>query len=628
MKINKIAKLIVIFALMAFLLSGCGSVNSQGNMDNSAVDSQDETQGQENQAGDADAIAGSSSEAEEKDLQETIEITDAMSAYKAFLGFIDAGEVKAVVDEEVTVAYEDFEAEHVGEEYTYDELTDLMFSYKRGRDKNVPPMENLYSYIHVGDKTFLALQYRNMGIYSVDDDSTSVLILAYKDEMLHITYGYSTWCRSETTLCKNGYMSTVGSAGAGDTVYDAAFINEEGKPVEIYHGNRVIGTWIFAHLGFNSYFDNNGYDVENFPDVIVNACYLGEEQVCTYELYEGVQMSDRESEFIKAYEDDGIVWVTEEELTERVNKQIELLGAPADIADGEEISWKMIAQTEDGMKSVFYIGLDGWTSDRNHSKYAGWEISLSDKQSAQLVAAELVRPATMEELNDIKISSSIYSYIDEETDLIYLNSVGTPGQKDYFQIYLTTVGSGVVVTPDKKAVEFNQMPVDLIYGTFPELQAADYDGDGAIELSIWTYIYHGTGFIQHTLFMVDFDSEYEQWNTYHLTPDFYVAELRKHCVAVDEKDEIVVSLDGQEINRLDKAGDTADYTALGDNRVTIDCGDATKGELNFLVHTTPVFYSENNYLGLAGNTMDMNLSYLGDGDWKVDSIEVGENVYE
>lgn len=627
MKINKTVKLIGIFALMTLLLCGCGAANSQGNMDNSAVDSQDEVQGQDNQVSDADTTAGNSSESEETDLQETIEITDAMSAYEAFLGFIDAGEVKAVVDEGVTVAYEDFEAAHVGEEYTYDELTDLMFSYKRERDKDVPAMENLYSFIHVGDETFLALQYRNMGIYSAEDDSTSVLILAYKDSALHITYGYSTWCRSETSLCKNGYMSTVGSAGAGDTVYEAVFINEEGKPVEICHGNRLIGTWILSHLGFSSYFDT--YEADEFPNVVVSACYFGEEQVCTYEPYEeGAKLSDDDLEFIKAYEEEGIIWVTEEELTERVNKQIELLGAPADIADGEEISWKMIAQTENGMKSAFYIGLDGWTADSNHSKYAGWEISLSDKQSAQLVAAEQARPATMEELNDVKISSSTYPYIDEETDLIYLNSVGTPGQKDFFQIYLTTVGSGVVVTPDGKAVEFNQIPVDFIYGTFPELQAADYDGDGAIELSIWTYIYHGTGFIQHTLFMVDCDSEYEHWNTYHLTPDFYVAELRKHYVAVDEKDAIVVSLDGQEVNRLDKAGDTADYTALGDNRVTIDCGDASKGELNFLVHTTPVFYSENNYIGLAGNTMDMNLSYLGDGDWQVDSIEVGENIYE
>lgn len=620
MKNNKIVKLIGLFTLVTLLLGGCGAQNSQENTDNSVAVSQDEKQEEDNQTSDADAIAGNS---EENDLQETIEITDEMSAYEAFLGFIDAGEVKAVVDEEVTVAYEDFEAEHVGEEYTYDELTDLMFSYKRERDNDVPAMEKVYSFIHVGDKTFLALQYRNMGIYSANDDSTSVLILAYKEGKLHITHGYSTWCRSETTLCKNGYLSNVGSAGAGDTVYDAAFLNEEGKPVEIYHGNRLIGTWILAHLGYTSYFDANE---EEFPNIIVSACYFGEEQVCTYEPYEGTKLTDDDLAFVKAYEDEGIVWVTEEELTEKVYKQIELLGAPADIADGEEISWRTIVQTTDGMKSAFYFGLDAWTSDSNHSKYAGWEISLTDKQKAQLVTDEQKSPLTSEDLQSLSMN---YDFNDDsDFDLYYINSVGTSGQDDYFQMYLTTNFDGIIVTPDGKTVEMNETPIDFIYGTLPELQVADYDGDGVNELSIWTYIFHGTGFIQHTLYMVDKDNENDYWETYHLTPDFYVGELRKHCVATDEEDAIVVSLDGQEVNRLDKAGDTASYEALGDNRVTIDCGDASKGELYFTVHTTPIFYSENNVFGLAGNTMDMKLSYLGDGEWNADSITVGINEYE
>lgn len=606
--ISIIAKTAVLISIVATvtIFTGCGK--------NADVNEPEPTQEEQ--------IPEPTDEEEQEVIQEVEELVvlDEHTAYESFLGISDAMSIKAIVDEEVPLGYDDYECNHAGEELSFAELKSIVLESKYLVSKT--EVEVLYDFMKIGDKELLVLNFGSMSYYSPDDDSYTVVVLNYENEELHATYGFSSWCRSDTDLYSDGYMFNEGSGGAGASSYEEGFIGEDGQYHLIYYCDHLSGLWwLGSEIDFDAYVEVYGED-DDYPAVFGDLYTIGD---MNYNVLlpnnETGEYTDDDLAFIGKTTAKGIVWSSVEDVNKIIEDRKAEFGIEnKDPEERDSIIWRQLKEYEDGNVGTYYIQTNAWNwlTDDYMEESVGWSYTLTDKMKTQIVKGEAAVDMDVDGLNSL-INQIDFENGDNE-DIYLLASAGTYGAEDYFQVYTTGNGNTLITTPDGECVCLYEFVCDFIYMNLPEIQVADYDGDGDMELSIWVYNLHGTGFSQKTLYMVDRGGEYDSWRAYRLSSKFYDYELRKHYDAVDDGDGITVYLDRQERDYLEKTEGDGPYLIGGDMQVDVIPGDASNGEINFTLNILPWYYSEPTSIGIFSKWVQMDLSYLGDGDWKVNSV--------
>ena len=164
-----------------------------------------------------------------------------------------SGNVAAVIDDDVSLGYYDFEHENCGRMVTYGELLDYMCN---DPESGTHSPTVYYSVIQKDGEEILLIKLQGMDIYALDDDSFVVFVVALYDDGFHITHDVESWCRSEVHMYDNGIIESCGSGGAGDTMGDGGYIDAKGKYNEVYH-YEICGTgWIGSLFEYYCYPEN------------------------------------------------------------------------------------------------------------------------------------------------------------------------------------------------------------------------------------------------------------------------------------------------------------------------------------------------------------------------------------
>jgi len=568
-------------------------------------------------------------EIEQPEVEEVIEEKmDAHSAYEAFLGLSDGVSIDAVVDDNVYLGYDDFDYENAGKTFSFNELVAQM---KVGRLLySESELKVLYYFMPIEDKELLVLKFESMCIDAPDDDSFSILVLAYENEELHITYGCSSWARSEMTFLADGYIEVFGSAGAGDNIFDAFTITSDGKYNLLYTCETLSGLWwMGSELDFDAYAEIYGEE-EDSPSAFADFYYIdGEKYIVFQTANESGELSEKDKEFISRVNEKGIEFSSVEEVDKLIEQKKNENNIPSEIDYSNIIFWNQLVDAAQGRMGIIPMEPNAlnWLEHSELSTNVGWRFTPNEYMLSQLVDGEKAVEPTEDELMGTimpAINKRESSTENPNEKIYFLTSAGTLGSDDYFQIYTTENKYTFITTPDGEYVLIYAFCCDLIYVTLPEAHAADYDGDGEIELCIWVYNLHGTGFMQHTLYMIDKGGEYDSWCAYRLSPNYYVDELASHYYSYFDGENISVLLDGELVDTISTDGDKGPFILAGDMQVNILCGDASKGELDFTLNILPWYYTKINYIGYSGKYAQMNLSYLGDGEWNTNSIVILE----
>ena len=118
--------------------------------------------------------------------------------------------------------------------YTLDELTAAV---KEGYEQSNDKLNVSFSYLDCGDDGIpeLALEFKGLGLYNPEDDSTVVFIIKESGGKLYSYYHFETWARSSTEINEKGVISSFGSGGAAEHGGYEAFIDSTGHCKEVYY---------------------------------------------------------------------------------------------------------------------------------------------------------------------------------------------------------------------------------------------------------------------------------------------------------------------------------------------------------------------------------------------------------
>lgn len=324
--------------LIGFLLTGCAGKTKE------ASDMVENAQTEE--SGSVEQVL-SSEENESNLITEKVnqDAVDAIILYEKFLGLQESDtEISASMDEL-------YESNNEGLGYTFESGDTLTFSdlkdyinsaYLEVRGAGENEFIVSYAYIDCGEdgKNELAIKFTGLNIYDVDDDSYAVFIVTERDKELYITYSFSCWARSELSLNTYGYCTGGGSAGAGDYIYNAKILDENGRCQSIYEAEELSGWWV-NYIHEESY--NKIFSEDQEPDMFVAKYHVGEEDVCTYGMYSETEEDDELNQmFIEECEKAGIVWRSQEEIDEMIENRESAMGISASTKKGEYPEWIVI----------------------------------------------------------------------------------------------------------------------------------------------------------------------------------------------------------------------------------------------------------------------------------------------
>lgn len=573
------------------MLNGCGSdtADSKRNEDVSAdnKDTDDEVEDDED-----------SSKYDLEDLQDkTVESKAGVTfgsqkdAYYAFIGMGSVSDLKAIVDDGVSLSYNDFDAEYTGKKFSVRELADTLEKMQPYEGSAAPVV--YFNFMQVKDNLLLTLKFSGMDIYSQNDDSYTVLILNYTNNELHITDSYSSWARQEASLLTSGYLATSGSAGAGESIFDGSFINENGKIERMFIKDQCIGSWMMgigdtdADLYIEAYQD----DAED-TNMYISEYVIGEEKVYLTESYGEITKSDKA--YLDALTDAGLGFVTQDEVNEMIEKEAKKLGHDSYEMEMSRVLWSKV---EESKNPILPLVSSSDCTEWNYADYFGQELEADSSIKSKMNKAKSVK-FDLEKLPDIKID-------EDKADAREITFIQSEKGFDY---YITSYNEGLIATPDGGVILTKHSLCDFIWCTIPEMTVDDFDKDGEEELVLTNTIFHGTGFSQESLVIVDKDYS---WDAYHLTPEAYIGvAVDNGFKVVDKGDDLDFCYEGK-VNSVSKDGDNTEMTVYMDSLVVMDVEDAS-----FNIKVTPVVYSENNYMGLYADEINIKLEYKGWGVWE------------
>lgn len=250
------------------------------------------------------------------------------------------GDIKAVVDEGVSLGYDDFEMQNCGKEYTFDELTEALCA----SEYSDPHTPKIYTFVLTRDgKDVLLIKYDGMDIYCPDDDSFVVMAVCSKDDGYHITSDIQSWCRNQGYMYADGAIEADGSGGAGDHIFDGGYLDSDGKYNEVYYAEECYSGWIGGMFEYykQGYFSNDTLNLAHQMD--------GEESVITLytiggKMYGYIEEAKTqvEKDLIESSKKDGLEWLTLDEISAKIDETWKA-GIPGYDKDShQEISWEYL----------------------------------------------------------------------------------------------------------------------------------------------------------------------------------------------------------------------------------------------------------------------------------------------
>lgn len=252
---------------------------------------------------------------ETTDTVETAESTEVATdgVTSTVLDYVLSENVKATVDDGVALGYDDFDMANAGSEFTFDELTAFICKNEFG-EPHTPEVS--YDTLPRDNGDVLLIRYDGMDIYSPDDDSFSLFVIAGTPDNLHITYSVDSWCRNEVTISPEGIISSSGSSGAGDHGFDEGYIDNDGHYINIYKAEECFPGWIgelFEYFEMDAFSDNtialaNNFDMVGGDDDVVTIYKFGDE------LYGYISNPANAADLVTSAESDGLKWITQDEL--------------------------------------------------------------------------------------------------------------------------------------------------------------------------------------------------------------------------------------------------------------------------------------------------------------------------
>lgn len=202
-----------------------------------------------------------------------------------------------------------------------------------------------YAYVKCPDSSDeteknLLVKFVGLNIYTQDDQSYAVFILAENNGRLYITGSYECWARSETTAYENGILRSSGSGGAGDHYDGISVLLSDGKPVSIYDAEILSGWWT-SYVNdtiYNEVIDENTVP----PDLIVAIYTIGDKKYYQYDMSDCREEEKPlcESYISRCRDEAAINWVSEEEIQTAVQNQCIAVGIDYSIIEQrEEAVW-------------------------------------------------------------------------------------------------------------------------------------------------------------------------------------------------------------------------------------------------------------------------------------------------
>jgi len=317
-----------LLVIMMFVICGCQkgeSASRDSDSDESPkfirVDEDEESANEESAdeemtKGVADETPASEEPAGEESAEETNK--KAMKAYEEFLTEQRAVYVPGMYCEGSAV----LDGREDNMAYIYDIFAMEIDKYKE-RNTDGKLQNFMYSYIDCGVDGVeeLLLEMTGLGIYDMDDDSSSCYVIRYEGGQLYACYRAESWARSWTDIHTYGYVSSAGSGGAGTHSETGSIIDADGVEQSIYSCTGMHG-WDASFVNPEAYDATLGTIQDHVMGIYVYT--IDGVEYYSYEIDENY--ADECKEFVSLCEQQGTVFSTQEELDQLVEQRIASLG--------------------------------------------------------------------------------------------------------------------------------------------------------------------------------------------------------------------------------------------------------------------------------------------------------------
>lgn len=194
-----------------------------------------------------------------------------------------------------------------------------------------------YAFIDCGGDGAEEMQIRFVGldIYGPGDDSDQTIVISCKDGQLELIYSYVSWARSFTEVDYYGCISSAGSNGAGDNLFGMGYLDGNGDVQTVYNAEQLWGGW-------TRYISETAYDIAfaglgGFDAEIELICYtINGEDYCV--LYDGEDSWECQY-FVSLCEEEGIRFITQEEIDILISRRMTELGMKETWEMGNGVYW-------------------------------------------------------------------------------------------------------------------------------------------------------------------------------------------------------------------------------------------------------------------------------------------------
>lgn len=234
----------------------------------------------------------------------------------------------------------------MGKKYTLDELTAIVTSdrFQEWQDGYKGEVEFALFDSENDGKNELAVRLNGVGIDGPEDSSATTFILKETDGTLLLCDAFDTWSRSESVQYYYGFREGGGSAGAGDHLYEAYFIDGNGHKILIYSVETLTGQWMEYASEDAARLYNNRYEGV-WPEAAQIQIYTinGKEYYCYSTDTENRQKQENEEQMIAAlitcFEEQGIRFSSAQEIEGLIDERERELEIEEEWLCRKELDW-------------------------------------------------------------------------------------------------------------------------------------------------------------------------------------------------------------------------------------------------------------------------------------------------
>ncbi len=282
-------------------------------------------------------------EPEEQEFESEEDSEATYELFEDFLGIGNGKDVKAIVDKNVQVGYDDWDMNYEGKSFSLKELNQLLKDSALCGITKSPEMSYIF-FPSIGMNDLLAVKFTNVGIDGGEDDgSTTVMIFANRDGKLYLTHCYNGWSRCYSELSDIGLCYSSGSSGAGAYSVEYGCFQESGQYEQIYMTETLFDAWIgmdFDQEAFEEAYNPDGEN--NSTYMVVQVTTIDNETYYSYDFQEGYSATEEDKKFIDITTKNGTKWQNAEEMNEIISERLESLGLGEEFLQIEEGSWESL----------------------------------------------------------------------------------------------------------------------------------------------------------------------------------------------------------------------------------------------------------------------------------------------